>query len=141
MVPVDVANQGLVLRVDAERAVETSSELLVIAWLDPRFHYDAEISLVDDRPGKMAQIHGMGFKTYMRDPSLLPPDWREEYNARSARGAEGFSARTILVASVSLPISCSDQNRADITGTSNSTCRSGDSDLWYPAVAIQARES
>jgi hypothetical protein len=92
--PIDVTQQGLSIHVDACRPLNVSSELLALAWLDPRVRYDAEIVLKDKRPGKAIHIHGLAFKKYIRDVESLPADWREDYNERNGFGGRKWYTDT-----------------------------------------------
>ena len=54
-----------------QRPVDSIFETKVIAWLDPRWSYDAEIELVED--GKRTDLHGISFWRYTEMSVVVSP--------------------------------------------------------------------
>lgn len=83
----------------AERPVDSGRELMMLAYLDPRVSYKAEIRLVEE--GKRLDVDGLFFTSFIGNPSLLGSgDFVTEFNEYTSGGNRIMSGSVTAVASL-----------------------------------------
>lgn len=88
-------------KASAERSVESGLELMMVAYLDPRVQYNAEVVLLQE--GKSLDVSGMFFSTYVTDTGRLGPGnfVQEWVDRRGGAGRAGASKVAVVAAIVS----------------------------------------